>query len=454
MKTLMMTFFCLLLALIFITPNAWSQDGQGIPPKYFEKINSFGHLTEYQFDSFSEFIRNSSQVTPEMIQMTESSIELQKTALRKRIGELQDLYNKAFLEKNATKDDRKLLVTHESNLSIAIHRQLVLLHEFIKAHKSTSPIQERKLKRLTQSLDSLSIGLIKGQSIKVPAAMGINQVFQASQNLGRSLCTLAAGFCQKKSLSELMDSLQESRFLRTQNYEFIGIDPVKSHLGQHEKAVFIIIGNHDQPLMDIALARKTSLLLGSNHHITMTRKSVYPIPPPESAGDVVFVVDNDPNSNPVQKSIDLLKENIAKKQNGRVSLAVYPEGMLPYSGGQMPMTVKEGAFVIARKLSHQLAAEGIPVYLVQMKTNIIEHLTDLQTTSAKVVIERLEKVPESAIDRQRPDQWIETNRVIAENSFNSHRGKTQIDIFNLDKAPRSKIPYGLEMRTCSRVFIF
>lgn len=438
-------------------PTAWTNPNSvmaGEATQYFDKITRFGQLTDYQSTAFAEYLKNHPKATPESIAAIKRSVELQKATLWTQIEELKSLYDKIFIQKTATKEERKALVYQESNLSIAIHRQLVQMHEFVRANnKASSLFFAKRALKLSQGLDQVSMELKDGKSIAVPASMGINQVFQSGQNLSHSLCSLIAGFCTRASLSKLMDSLNEKNFLRAQGYEFDGIADIKKSLDQHPKAVFILIGNHDQPLMDIALARKASLLLGSEKHITMTRKSVYPIPPPETAGDVVFVVDNDPKSNPVQKSLDLLSQSILDQKNGRVSLAVYPEGMLPYTGGQMPMTVKEGAFVIARKLAHQLSAEGIPVYLVQMKTNIIEHLTDVNTSSAKVVMERLERVPDTALDRQTPDLWIEQNRLRAENSFNSHRGESQIDIFNLDKAPSSKIPYGLEMKSCSKVFI-
>ncbi|UXR63559.1 hypothetical protein EZJ49_10780 [Bdellovibrio bacteriovorus] len=420
-------------------------------PEYFEKMNQFARLTEHQIISFENYVQEVQKVSPQAQAQLSQSLKLQQKALWGEIERLKSLYDKSFVAKTATKEDRKALVYHESNLSIAVHRQLVLLHDFLS---EVSPKNaEKKLAVLVRNMDAISVDLQKGKSIEVPAGMGINQVFQSGQKVAVSVCKLLAGFCTRKSLSGLMDSLNEGNFLRSKQYELIGVEEAKKAFPANEKSVFILIGNHDQPLMDIALARKVSLALGSDHHVTMTRKSVYPIPPPVSAGDVVFVVDNDPKSNPVQESLDILAKNITEKSHNRVSLAVYPEGMLPYTGGQMPMTVKEGAFVIARKMAHQLSQQGVSVYLVRMKSNIIEHLTAADTIPARVVMESVEKVPDTAIDRSRPDEWIERNRLQAENSFNSHRGKTQIDIFNLDKVPYSKIPLSIEIRACSKVFV-
>lgn len=431
---------------VFIVSPAYAE-----APEYFEKMNQFARLTEHQITSFESYVQEAQKISPEVRGQLNHSLKLQQKALWGEVDRLKDLYEKSFVSKTATKEDRKALVYHESNLSIAIHRQLVLLHDFLS---EVSPKNaEQKLLSLMRKMDAISLDLQSGKSISVPPGMGLNQVFQSGQKVASSVCKLLVGFCTRKSLSGLMDSLDEGNFIRSKQYELVGVEEMKKSFRPNEKSVFILIGNHDQPLMDIALARKVSLALGSDHHVTMTRKSVYPIPPPVTAGDVVFVVDNDPKSNPVQESLDILSKNILEKSHNRVSLAVYPEGMLPYTGGQMPMTVKEGAFVIARKMAHQLSQQGVSVYLVRMKTNIIEHLTSADATPARVMMESIERVPETAIDRSRPDEWIERNRLQAENSFNSHRGKTQIDIFNLDKVPYSKIPLSIEIRACSKVFV-
>lgn len=447
--------FLILFISIIFTTTAWSNaevDSAEIRYQYFEKMEQFGKLTNYQTTAFHDFIQANPTTNSEALTNISTSLNFQQEVLRSEIENLKSLYSKIYIDKTASKEDRKALVFQESNLSIAVHRQLILMHNFLLNPGKTNTFV-KNLDQLAMNMNQLSLELKEKKSIAVPANMGINQVFEAGQSIPASVCKLLAGFCARKSLSKLMDSLDEGNFLRSKNYEYAGIESAKKILNQQNKSVYILIGNHDQPLMDIALARKVSLMLGSDQHITMTRKSVYPIPPPESAGDVVFVVDNDPKSNPVQKSIDLVTQTIQEPNKNHVSLAVYPEGMLPYTGGQMPMTVKEGAFVIARKLSNQLSQNGIKVFLVQMKTNVIEHLTSLEKIPAKVVIQAVEEVPNSPLDRSKPDEWIEMKRLQAENSFNSHRGKTQIDIFNLDKAPSSKIPYGMEIRSCSKVFI-
>lgn len=469
MKNIIKNLFIALVSILILNSAAWAHADARLPAnssanqdstsvsKYPEKMNQFGKLTEYQTKAFADYATEelAHRMKPDTLKVLRESVKSHNQATWKEVRTLQDLYRGIFLERTASKEARGLLVDREASLSIAVHRQLLYLHDFInESLKSKNSSLDSLALKLSQNMNAITKAQNEGVRVKVPPSMGINQVLQAGKNMPGTVCSLLMGFCTRRSMSTLMDSLNESSFLRSQNFTYEGIEKANDVLAQQKKAVFILIGNHDQPMMDIALGRKVGLQLKSDQHITMTRKSVYPIPPPESAGDVVFVVDNDPKANPVKESVDIVTKNILNSKKDRVSLAIYPEGMLPYTGGQMPMTSKEGAFVIARKLSTQLAAQGIPVYLVQMKTNIIEHLTATENIPAKVKIEFVEKVPNTALQKGVPDTWVEAKRVQAENSFNSHRGESQIDIFNLDKVPSSKIPYGLEMRSCSKVFIF
>jgi hypothetical protein len=243
--------------------------------------------------------------------------------------------------------------------------------------------------------------------------------------------------------------LDERNFLRENSrFELKNTESMKAVLAQEPKAVFILIGNHDQPLMDIVLGRRIAVELGSQTHVTLTRKSVYPVAPSSKHGDVVFVVDDQPNANPIAESVHLLSKHISKPENKLVSLSVFPEGMLPYTGGQMPMTVKEGAFVIARRLAVHLQTEGIPVFLVQFQSNILEHLTIEQSIPATANLEFIERVPVVPMEKGRPDRWVELRRLGAENSFNQGRAVSQIDLFHPHNPSGSNVPLRASNHKC------
>lgn len=421
---------------------------------YLLKIEQFKQITDYQLDRFFQSLQPVFNHEPAISDYLKKSLSRQKSILTLEVNKLKELYIQIFIVKKSTKIDRTTLVDKEARLSIAIHQQLSLLHQYIVEHQQLTNVNTSDLIIYVKKFDLITDALEKNLPIEVDKKMGIEQVFQSGHNIINNICKMAFGLCLRQTMSELLDSLNESDFLLEDKFEYININPAKKILDKSKKSVFILIGNHDQPLLDIALARKVALQLGSEKHISMTRKSVYPIPPSNHAGDVVFVIDNDPKSNPVQESIEQLSKAIINENHNRVSLAVYPEGMLPYTGGQMPMTVKEGAFVIARKLAIVLETKGIPVYLVRMKTNIIDHLTSPSKVAPIVKMETVSLVPTDVLSKDVPDQWIYSQRFSAEKSFNSHRGVTQLDILSLDNPEGSRIPYALEKKACSRVFLF
>ena len=60
-----------------------------------------------------------------------------------------------------------------------------------------------------------------------------------------------------------------------------------------------------------------------------------------------------PKYRPVVDSVRMVRK--ALKDDRCVPLTMYPEGMMPFTGAQMPFITKEGAHVIARKLAIELS---------------------------------------------------------------------------------------------------
>ena len=429
--------------------SSYAQENSGPIPEYFSKMDQFTQLTKMQLSRFGGLI--AIQSANEQIQnQMRVIIYTQGKILDEKIKQLKDLYTKIFITNEATPEEKKSLVSFESNLSIAIQRQLDMARTYWKTIQLGENTEARQ-KKFIADFSEITERLKSNSPQDVPVSMGLQQVLQARRAPFQTTCRLIGSICMRKSLSEMLDTLDAHNFLRADQVDFQNFKPIQNTLDEAGKSVFILIGNHDQPLYDIVLAREVALKLGSEHHMTMTRKSVYPVPPPESAGDVVYVVDNDPKSNPVKASVEALKNQFTNPHVKRVSLAVYPEGMLPYTGGQMPMTTKDGAYIIARKLSNELAAQGIKVFLVEMKTNMIEHLTSEDMKPPQVRLNRIELVPSNAIQKGVRDPWSDQQRLLSENSFNSHRGETQMDILNLKKAKNSVLPLALKKPFCSRL---
>ena len=121
-----------------------------------------------------------------------------------------------------------------------------------------------------------------------------------------------------------------------------------------------------------------------------------------------------------------------------VSFVIYPEGMLAFTGAQMPLVAKDGAYVIARKLAIELHAEGIPVYLVELKTNVLEHLTDPAVPVMKARVTGVEIVPSEPFVKGETDRWIAQRRRKSQTLYNENRGEKMIDITGSVRIPNSK----------------
>lgn len=436
------------LALLMLTISI-----HGLANEYLHKIDKFSSLFQERMVEASEAIA-ASDLNELGKQKYIESLSRSSSAVQSAVVELQSLYTKQFIDRQITPEEKASLVKIESDISIAVQQILQMTRKLVEITAHRRPTFARawhdmQADRLSKKISSITTLLQSKEKIPLDPLIGITQLLQAGNKKVATACALVGGMCLQKSMTDLMNSLEAENFFRTKDITFEGIAPSKSIISQSQKAVVIMIGNHDQPVYDIALAQRLSSMLGMDHHIIMTRKSVYPIPPPTKNGDIVYVVDNDPKSNPIKESIEQIKYSLQSKD--KVSLAVYPEGMLPYTAGQMPMSTKEGAFVIARKLAAELALQNIPVLMVEFNTNIVRHLSDRKLTPALINIVKTEFVPTTSMVKGQSDSWIDDRRTEAENRFNTERGERQLDIFDSRPIKNSMIPAASGSR-CQRVF--
>jgi len=227
--------------------------------------------------------------------------------------------------------------------------------------------------------------------------------------------------------------LDAANFFRSDELEFRGAERALEAMAGHRRRVLVVIGNHDTAVYDGPIGQTWAEMLGSGHHIVMTRKSVYPIPPPESHGDIVYVDEDDPSSFPLAESVSKIKQFLT--QHDVVSLTIYPEGMMAFTAAQMPLVTKDGAFVVARKLAIELGASDIPVFLVEVKTNTLDEITRHDFVPATTEVAAVEVVPATPFVKGQPDEWMSRRRLEAENRFNEHRGNRMLDVVASTRIP-------------------
>lgn len=353
------------------------------------------------------------------------------------LDELAGLYTAKFIDGTLPAEKVAVLTTLEADIAMATQQNLEIMRRMLRAHSgpSGSAIKHRRLRRLTKWMDKTGSALDARGNIPLSLRISIPQLLLAGRKPVRTAGSLVNSSVTRKSLTRMTDALDSSNFLRTAELRFEGIEAAREELASHPKRVLVLIANHDLGIYDGTIAYRLAVLLGSGHHIAMTRKGVYPIPPPESAGDVVYVDEDDPNNRPVADSIGKIRESLTK--NSCVSLAIFPEGMMPFTGAQMPLITKEGGHIIARKLAVELQELGAAVILVESNLNVLRHLTTRELTDPRLSVRKVEVVPTAPLGKGGGDEWVRRGRLESEGRFNTDRGERMLDILSTGPLPGS-----------------
>lgn len=399
-------------------------------PTYLAKIERFEQL----YDDRVAMALPYSASDPRLAQEIKNSQAIIKAAIR----ELVERYNAQFLTEDAspTKDDVVDLMHLEANIAMASQQTLDAMQKLIRLESKKSftvaPSVQRRL--LRHSMNKITTSLERrDDAAPLAPSVGIKEMLCAGRKPVKTGITVVGLILLHRPLSDWRIYLDPSNFFRSGDVVYEGVDDAIETLKAHPRRVMVTIGNHDTSLYDGAMAHRLAIALGTDQHVRMVRKSVYPIPPPESAGDVVYVDEHDPKLAPVAQSVAKIQDALTR--NNVVSLSVYPEGMLPFAGAQMPLVAKEGAFLIARKLAIKLSDQNIPVFIVETKSNTLVHLTQRDETQARVRISSVDRVPTDPIVKGQRDSWIARRRVEAENRFNADRGERMVDIVGSHRIP-------------------
>lgn len=399
-------------------------------PTYLAKIERFEQLYDDRVALALPYAASDPQLTQEI----KSSQAIIKAAIR----ELIDRYTAQFLTDGAspTKDDVIDFMHLEANIAMASQQTLDAMQKLIKLETKKSfkvaPSAQRRL--LRHSMNKITTSLERrDDAAPLSPAVGIKEMLCAGRKPIKTGVTVVGLILLHRPLSDWRIYLDPSNFFRSGDVVYEGVDDAIETLKAHPRRVMVTIGNHDTSLYDGTIAHRLAISLGTDQHVRMVRKSVYPIPPPESAGDVVYVDEHDPTLSPVAQSVAKMQDALTR--NNVVSLSVYPEGMLPFAGAQMPLVSKDGAFLIARKLAIKLSEQNIPVFIVETKSNTLRHLTLADETQARVRISSVDRVPAEPMVKGQRDSWIAQRRVESENRFNADRGERMVDIVGSKRIP-------------------
>ena len=353
-----------------------------------------------------------------------------RAILAAALTELRDLYRAQYLDRDLPAAKQGVLTPLEGNIAMATQQNLEIMRRMIGLQRSRrpDPLKSLEIRALSAWMHRTGSSLERRAAVPFSLLVSVPQLLQAGRKPFGTVASLVTSTLRRRSVSAMTDALDASNFFRCADVRFEGVERAERELSHYQRVALIVIANHDLGIYDITLAHRLSELLGCQRHMIMNRRTVYPIAPPAESGDVIFVDEDDPALRPVADSVAQLKS--ALDGNTRVSLAVYPEGMMPFTGAQMPLVTKDGAFVIARKAAIALQRENVPVVLVTARSNFLEHLTNPEPVEPVVSVVDLDVVPDTELAKGTVDEWIDSSRLRAENRFNTGRGERMLNIFS------------------------
>ncbi len=117
--------------------------------------------------------------------------------------------------------------------------------------------------------------------------------------------------------------------------------------------------------------------------------------------------------------------NLIHSNSEKLAITFFPEEGTPNLSAQMPLITKPRAFALARSISVALRGKRL-LFLVQVRSNLLEHLTCKKRTKLKIEISDAMLVPSHKIGID--DSWVNESRKKFERFANLYRGKKQIDL--------------------------
>ena len=267
-----------------------------------------------------------------------------------------------------------------------------------------------------------------------------------SKGSARTLCGAFLKLCFQESVTDLLEGLPEQQFMKKTPQEPIywtrtaQQDELRPGLPTQlpKDAAFILTMNHDHQILDLKYVRKIARELGIDRTALLTTRVVWALGKQDQ--DTLFVQDKDLS----QKVTDVLADSAHKNP----SVAIYPEGNLPFPLTQFPMISKFGAYIMARKSAIQLASKR-PVYLIDIQSNLLKFSTTSADIPMEFIISQPELVPTEALGKR--DAWSEKKRLEFEARANrSETRSLMVDLKSGRMIPGTNIRAAVEITEGSK----
>lgn len=223
------------------------------------------------------------------------------------------------------------------------------------------------------------------------------------------------------------------RFLRGNKQHSARIEGYDPSELQGLQGPIVLALNHEQALLEIHMAYRIFEAAKMDQVFVLTTKKAWSMfPKGRHPYDAIYIEE----TKPLDELVTRVKN--AQAEGKRVGILVCPEGLLPSMYAHMPIAVKPGAFVLARKLAIAMQAQGLPTHLLAGLFNGHEHYTSDDIVDLKLKLFPPTIVPTTPLTGV--DSWVAEQRLAFENLLNQTRGTRLVDMIHPRRASGTDLP--------------
>lgn len=399
---------------------------------YINKLLNYKKAMQTQVNLvFIPQLHEHNQIAPEVQRVAIQQAERFSTILSKRIDEFAQDYEKIFVNYERSPELMERLVNTESDLKWAVDRALAALADTLDLLDAG----KKDISKSMQPLSEISQALESGKAVSRGVKDILRNILPYKKDNVKMICSVITRLCLKnESLQNFFDKMPLGPLSgSSQNKAQLKFTDIKGkQISKHNlpaNAVIIMTMNHEHALMDLATMRDVARSLDADTVSVLTNKEVWPIYDIRTNKDENVIFKQDQGVK--QKVLSLIDKN-----KSRFMFAIYPEGDIPYFGGNFPIPAHFGAFNIAR--SAAVANKGKrPVYLVKVFGNFQAAVNSQGKKNFEVEIMSPELVPDHVIGGR--DEWIESKRAEFEKLALERRGTETVDLINREKVQGARV---------------
>ncbi len=399
---------------------------------YQEKLRTFHGLLAKQInDVFLPQVLEAEQLNMMDQKVIFEEIKTFESIFSQRMAQVELMYTDVFVNLNKDPVKKSTLFMTEANLAISSHVALTSMWNILNKlniGKSLKDIQAelQKVRAMSEELTRNNREVtfnskdywkllvpIKGKSAKAVCSY-ITRFCLMNQNLTE--------FTQKEVIDKTLLRKKTNLIVRGES----GVD----FNSLPRNAVIVLVSNHDYGILDGRLISKVAESLGIKKSLTVIDTDIYPHLKVRDNKDQNLLQKN-------EKFFGKVLEQAEKFVDGRISMNIFPEGVIQYWGSQFPRTAKWGAFAYARRAAEQLKGKK-EVYIVEVSTNALDYITSGETKDLVALVKQPVRVPDAPMSEK--DEWTGKMRLEFEKSANQARASKQIDLIDRGTVKGTNIP--------------